>query len=270
MGIKLDDTLAFFTLSHDERRVILRTLDRGSVIAKVPVPKDLRSQAAACTASVRGLDAPKMAVFVAECAESNWSGMPDLDWMVVRFIYERMHEARTSRQVPGFAAEHLEVIVREMKAGSTPFEAACALWRLQRRLGRESGIDSSLRKMMPELNLAQDRLPAGVKLSSIASPLRRYEPVFVVKDRAYPVSAAWTMLPQSQVRSYVDEVGGWMSRCWPESIEACDDPRDHIKGYALDRRNTRLAAEAFARGYTLEEAAQFIFEQRIREEEAAA
>ena len=270
MGIKLDDTLAFFTLSHDERRVILRTLDRGSVIAKVPVPKDLRSQAAACAASVRGLDASKMAVFVAECAELNWSGMPDLDWMVVRFIYERMHEAETSRQVPGFKIEHLDLIAHEMKAGSTPFETACALWRLQRRLGREAGEDSSLRKKMPELNLAQDRLPAGIKLSSIASPLRRYEPVFVVKDRAYPVSAAWTMLPQDVVRCYADEVGAWMHSEWPDALEACDDPRDHIKGYRLDRRNTRLAAEAFARGYVLKEAAQFIFDQRIREEEAAA
>ena len=196
--------------------------------------------------------------------------MPDLDWMVVRLIFERMHEAEASRQVAGFGLEHLQTIEREMKAGSTPFEVACAIWRLQRRLGRESGTDSALRKSMPEIHLAQDRLPAGVSLSSTASVLRKYEPVFIVMEKAYPVSAAWTMLPQAQVRSYAEEVGSWMVSNWPESLEACDDPRDRIKGYALDRRNTRLAAEAFARGYVLEEAAQFIFEQRIREEEAAA
>ena len=262
-----DSINALLLLSYDERHSIVRLLDRGSVIEKFALIKDPRSQAAACEAYLSGITAPRLiAKFVMERFNSAWSDTLDLERIGVRFIYERMYEASSSREVPGFRQVHLDVINRELTAKSTSFEIACSLWRLQRRISQQTGHDSAYKKKMPELHLDQNRLPYGIKLSRLVSRLRPYEPVFLYNERAYPVSLASTMLPREDVGLYAKEIGSWMSENWPEALDVCDEANNRLPGYMLDPINIDLAAEAFARGYLVEEAADFIFEQRIRQE----
>ena len=269
-GEKHDARFGLFLLSYDERLAVVRSLDRSAVIAKRTLPNDNRSIAVACEVHLSGVSAKDLAQVVCERAEEGWTDTLDNDRISVRFIYERMHEGKVSRDVPGFIAPHIDLIEREMTAGSTALETACALWRLQRRVAQQTCHDSLLKKHMPALHLIQSRLPEGVRLSNLASPLRQYEPVFIVKGRAYPVSAAWVMLPSADVLGYAQEISAWMAEKWPEGLEVCDEVLLRSSGSPLDRRNMQLAAEAFARGYLVEEAAEFIFEQRIREEESVA
>ena len=269
-GEKVDSRWGFMLLSRDERQSVLRSVDRGAVIAKVDLPSDRRTESVACEGFVLGLKSSEIAKAIINVSNDGWVESLDLPRIQSRLIYERMYESRTPREVHGFRKAHIDVLEREINAGSSSFETACALWRTERRLAREKGHVSAFSKKMPLLNLDQQRLPEGVRMSKTFSLIRSYEPLFIFDNLAHPVTVAWSVLPSEDVRAYANEVGTWMRDEWPASLDATDQAQDHAEGYILDRRNTRLAAESYARGFVIEEAAQFIFEQRIRQEEAVA
>jgi hypothetical protein len=258
---------AFLVMSLDARRAVARKLQWEAVRAKKIVPAHPRVLAAACELKALGVPGASWISELVQMEKDGWPNLLDPKRIGVRLYYDRMHQGPTTRNVPGFRDPQLRLIDREMAAGSSPRDIACAVWRLDRTLARETMPAVALPEP-PTLYLDRDMLPAGVSLSATVPDNRPYEPVIVCGLYAYAVSDAIMVLPHDDVKTVTNEVAAWMERNWPSAIEACDDQSDRLSGYELDRRNVVLVAEAFVRGFTLQETAEFIFDLRVRELEA--
>jgi hypothetical protein len=269
-GDEYRSDLAFLVMSLDQRRAVSRKLRWECGIVGAVLPKDPRAQAVACEMIALGYSAKEALAEVFRRAASSWPDTLSLKHTAIRLFFDEMYQGPTDRDAPGFRSAHLELIEREIAAKGSAEGIACALWRLERVQARVAEPDSTTRPPAPALHLLRGTLPVGVEASSTVSPARPHEPLIVVGQYAYAVSDAIMVLPRADVKAFADEVGKWMAEHWPTALVACDDAGNRVPGYALDRRNVELAAEAFARGLMLRESAEFIFSQRVREFEAVA
>jgi hypothetical protein len=254
-------------MSLDERREVSRKLKWEAARARVEI-SDPRALAVACEFKMLERSPKTWIAYLERIERLGWPGVLDSKRIAVRLFYDKMNEGPAPRNTPGFRAEQIKVIDQELAAGSAPRDIACAILRRERSQARERG--AALHGQAPTLYFDRESLPRGVTLSATVPETRPYEPLFVVGAYAYAASDAIMVLPREEVRAVTNEVGTWMERNWPSAIEACDDKTDRLEGYKLDRRNVVLIAEAFVRGLMVEETAEFVFEQRVRELEVRA
>lgn len=262
-GEEYDAGLAYALLSGAERREAGRTIEREAARRKVSLPNDKRVLAVACASQMLGRAPSEMLDDVCEASERGWAGALGENRITVIDVYERLHQGRNFRSVPGLRSDHLQVQEAELARGLPPHRVAARLYEYNHRQ-REAPL-STVHAERPQVYLLREDLPANVPVSHTATMSQMYAPVIIAGLRAHPVSSAWLFLKRDAVKTYANQLAEWMRAQWPSALEACDDDAGHVADYLLEPKNVMLAAEAFARGFAFDDAAWLLLEDHAGE-----
>ena len=258
-GVEYDAKYAALLVDRDTRHAILRDLDRASLRRKVETPAGLRAQAVAAECAMLRRRPDQWLDEIESRSASGWAGTLDEGRLQARVIYESMHDGELPRNVRGWRRHHLDMLDREITAGASPLDAACAVWRVDRRWHRANGSETAAKSAMPPLHFDHTEI-AGLAEPMIAN-LRRYEPFFYANGMPMGVTKAWHGLPSAALKTYVAEIAVWLDAHWPSGRAVLEGDTEVPAGYALGRLSVAYAAEAFARMFTIEEAADFVVDQ---------
>jgi hypothetical protein len=249
------------------RRACARAQSLGRVL---PDDRMTHVLAGSYLASIGELEADTDALlsFVEAGRAQNRSSAVSAGVIASREIYESFFNGPTPRNVHGWSDDLISVA--EDLYASPPFEIALSVW-VAHRIAERRRFTSSIAKP-PTLEFDHKLLGYG-KYVQISESLLPGEPFFEVQSPVFGVGYCGVLngylaIDSAIVDVYAREILEFYREQWPSAYDLLMDIDAPLPGRPLGFASIPFAAEAFVRQLTIEEGAEFVFEQISERENA--